>query len=395
MLPLHTAVILFVVGYGCIWFGADTLVDNIRAVAKAWNVPGFLIGLLILGIDAEESISSIVAASNGLPYIAIGNVIGNTAIALTLCFGLPAIIYSNTLKIKYSSNNGISNENLTNPNNDNATPRDNDDNAYYNSISNINNSLENCHFITIIICELLILTPYFINSLADNLIASSILTISFFIIYIGANIWAFIKLDRKTSEMVVDLELSDISIDSNDKELEEQNDIMEKDNDRTNTFSSGEKAKFFVKKFTMIILALLISIVGGELLIYASINILKQTNVINESFFGTIIIAFVTNMEEVTLIIVAACKGSSEIGIAGMIGKTVWNVTLTFGISGLILTRIEYQFIDIMNIFFLFFITIYWSVLIKFRALDRMHGILLLCLFVVFVFVNCGATFSI
>ncbi len=58
----------------------------------------FIIGLIVLGIDPEESIASIVGAFNGLPCLAVGNVIGNSILSLALCFALSAFFHKIELK---------------------------------------------------------------------------------------------------------------------------------------------------------------------------------------------------------------------------------------------------------------------------------------------------------
>ena len=83
----------FIAGYLIIFYAVDIFLDNLKNLCIVYNISAIIMGSLILGIDVEESIASIIAAINGLPYIAIGNVIGNSIIALTLCFALPALFY--------------------------------------------------------------------------------------------------------------------------------------------------------------------------------------------------------------------------------------------------------------------------------------------------------------
>ena len=99
MLDIILWIFFFIVGYFIIFFAADVFLDNIKVLCKIYNVSPFIIGLIILGIDPEESIASIIAAINGLPYIAIGNVIGNSITALTIPFAIPLFFY----KVEYDS----------------------------------------------------------------------------------------------------------------------------------------------------------------------------------------------------------------------------------------------------------------------------------------------------
>ena len=84
-------ILLFLGSYAVIYFSADKFIDNLKDLSVLLHISPFLIGLLILGIDPEETIASVIAAINGLPDIAVGNVIGNTIISIAFCFALPAL----------------------------------------------------------------------------------------------------------------------------------------------------------------------------------------------------------------------------------------------------------------------------------------------------------------
>ncbi|MBD3230398.1 MAG: hypothetical protein GF329_19620 [Candidatus Lokiarchaeota archaeon] len=85
-------------GYLLIYFSADIFLDNLKDLSISYNISPFILGAIILGIDPEESIASIIGSINGLAYVALGNVIGNSIISLTLCFALPALFYRIKLK---------------------------------------------------------------------------------------------------------------------------------------------------------------------------------------------------------------------------------------------------------------------------------------------------------
>jgi len=89
---------LFILGYVIIYFSVDFFIDNLKEACVIFGVSPFIIGLIILGIDPEESIASIVASLGGFSYLALGNVIGNTILSLSLCFALPAFFYKIDLK---------------------------------------------------------------------------------------------------------------------------------------------------------------------------------------------------------------------------------------------------------------------------------------------------------
>ena len=89
--------VLFLIGYVVIYFFADYIIDLLEDFSEVYTISPIVIGMFILGIDLEESIVSIVAASGGFPYLSLGNLIGNTIIAVTIAFGLPALF----LKFEY------------------------------------------------------------------------------------------------------------------------------------------------------------------------------------------------------------------------------------------------------------------------------------------------------
>ena len=87
-------ILVCVGGYLKIFVAADKLIDNLCDAAKLWKIAPFLMGLLIIGIDPEEVIASIIAAIQNLPQIGIGNIIVNNIIAITLCFSIPMLSLS-------------------------------------------------------------------------------------------------------------------------------------------------------------------------------------------------------------------------------------------------------------------------------------------------------------
>ena len=79
-------------------------------------------------------------------------------------------------------------------------------------------------------------------------------------------------------------------------------------------------------KLKMIFLAsigLVFIFIGGELLILSAGQIIDILH-IPEAFFGFIIIGFVTNVEELTLILKSIKKKAVDIGFGGMVGKLIW-----------------------------------------------------------------------
>jgi len=307
---------IFFASYLLIYFSVDFFLDNLKNLCLILKISPFVIGLLVLGIDPEESIASILAAINGLPFIAVGNVMGNSIISLTLCFALPALFHDIDLK-----------------------------------------SISNFYFIIIYSCLAAILLSFLF---CFGLFIFGIITLIIYLIYLLNSLNILSKKRR------IDL------IDMN--ELEEQ-------------IRSGNKEiniKFKLKKIIYIILAFCLILVGGEFLILSAENIMVLTG-LSEAFFGFIIIAFVTNAEEITLIFKSIKKKSVEIGMGAMIGKVIWNLSFTYGISGIIAMVINLSMILIVNWLFLFGLILFYQVKSRTHSLTRMDAVILLIIFIGFI----------
>ncbi|MHA1601909.1 MAG: sodium:calcium antiporter [Promethearchaeota archaeon] len=88
----------FILGLGLLLWGADAALDGIVDISEQFGISPILLALLVMGVDLEEFIASITGSLNGLPEIAIGNVIGNNLISLTLIFALPGFFFAISFK---------------------------------------------------------------------------------------------------------------------------------------------------------------------------------------------------------------------------------------------------------------------------------------------------------
>lgn len=88
------AVIAILIGLAILVWSADVFIDGATALAKKFNVPSFLIGVLILGIgtSAPEMVVSVLAALEGSPELALGNAYGSNIINIALVLGATVLI---------------------------------------------------------------------------------------------------------------------------------------------------------------------------------------------------------------------------------------------------------------------------------------------------------------
>ena len=88
------AIIAVIIGLAILVWSADTFIDGATSLAVRFNMPSFLIGVIILGIgtSAPELVVSALAALSGSPDIALGNAYGSNIINITLVLGVTALI---------------------------------------------------------------------------------------------------------------------------------------------------------------------------------------------------------------------------------------------------------------------------------------------------------------
>lgn len=88
------SILLVILGFTSLIFGANWLVDGASALAKKYKVSDLAIGLTIVafGTSAPELVVNLIASLNGYSDIILGNVIGSNNFNLFLILGLSAVI---------------------------------------------------------------------------------------------------------------------------------------------------------------------------------------------------------------------------------------------------------------------------------------------------------------
>ena len=91
---MELAIIAVIIGLAVLVWSADTFIDGATSLAVRFNMPSFLIGVVILGIgtSAPELVVSALAAVAGSPDLALGNAYGSNIINITLVLGVTALI---------------------------------------------------------------------------------------------------------------------------------------------------------------------------------------------------------------------------------------------------------------------------------------------------------------
>jgi cation:H+ antiporter len=86
--------LFILVGMVLLYFGGEFLVKNSVALARSWGVSTMVVGLTVVafGTSSPELAASLVAALQGSPEIAVGNVIGSNIFNILGILGLTSVI---------------------------------------------------------------------------------------------------------------------------------------------------------------------------------------------------------------------------------------------------------------------------------------------------------------
>lgn len=93
-------ILLLIVGFVALIFGASKLVDAASGLAAKFGIPNIVIGLTIVafGTSAPEMVVNIIAAINENTQMVLGNVLGSNIFNILGILGISAIIYPLAVK---------------------------------------------------------------------------------------------------------------------------------------------------------------------------------------------------------------------------------------------------------------------------------------------------------
>ncbi|MGA8853659.1 MAG: sodium:calcium antiporter, partial [Christiangramia sp.] len=94
------SLLLIIIGFTALIFGAHWLVDGASSLAKKHNISDLVIGLTIVavGTSAPELVVNSIASMNGYPDIILGNIIGSNNFNLFIILGIAGLIYPITVQ---------------------------------------------------------------------------------------------------------------------------------------------------------------------------------------------------------------------------------------------------------------------------------------------------------
>jgi len=94
------SLLLIVLGFAGLIFGANWLVDGSSSLARKNNISDLVIGLTVVafGTSAPELVVNSVASVNGLSDIVMGNIIGSNNFNLFIILGIAGLVYPITVQ---------------------------------------------------------------------------------------------------------------------------------------------------------------------------------------------------------------------------------------------------------------------------------------------------------
>ncbi|MHA1892150.1 MAG: hypothetical protein ACTSYS_14245 [Promethearchaeota archaeon] len=341
------SLLFFIISFVAIYFSADLFMDNIKDIIKESKLQPYMVGALFLGVDIEETIASASASAFHLSTVAIGNVFGNTIIALTIPFMVPA--FMKEIKIK-------------------EPPK-----SFLVSLL----SLAGVY---------LVVAHVFHGA-----------SVAFFVSgFIGFGIYFLLQYKNIKSTSTrshlkgghAGSRGNDTTVDEtkvNDKNQREDKDVIASVKDVPE--NGGLVCERKHKKFFYIVISAIIIFIAAYIL-GESIDGLIDDLGISQHLIGYIIVAFGTNVEEFLMIAQSIKKNVPEVGTGAIIMKCIWNMSVTYGISMLIYPVVPLYSSFHGNLLLLLITIIYFSIIIKHKKIGKIETLGLTLLFISYLLFN-------
>lgn len=320
-------VLMIIIGFALLVFGADMLVKGASNIAKKFHIPEMLIGLTIvaIGTSAPELIITITSTQSSSTDLIIGNAIGSNLCNLLLILGLMAIIRP----VK------------------------------------IDKEARNFHIPMAFLASLVILlmglgilgnSTQYINQMEGFFL------IILFVVYFS---YPILK------------EFEDI-VNSYKKEKLERKNLSNK--------NSRKKKINIPLSLLLIVVGVLLLKYGGDFVVDSATNIALYFN-IPERVIGLTVVAIGTALPELVTSIFAVIRKDTDLAVGNLVGSCVLNLFLILGIGAMI-TPLEFTPDFIQNLILLCSMTfVLWlfNFMGKRDTITRPKGLVLLSIFTLYM----------
>jgi cation:H+ antiporter len=125
-------------------------------------------------------------------------------------------------------------------------------------------------------------------------------------------------------------------------------------------------------------------LVGGKLVVDNAVVLAKFFH-LSEAFIGLTIVAIGTSLPEIMTSLTAVMKRETDIAIGNIVGSNIFNILLVLGITSVI-APLDFDPKLLFDAIFMLFITIIlFLIVLKQKSIPRWGGIILLCLYVLYL----------
>lgn len=319
----------------------DVLVRGSVGIAERLGIPSLVIGLTIVafGTSAPELVISLDAALNGLPGIAVGNVVGSNVANVLMVLGLPALVAATSCREKGALRNAV----------------------FMASIS----------VIFVFICftgTITRITGAFLVVLLTIFLADSVL--------------ATRKHRRENGRAARDLGASAVAMEGSAGE-------GEKEDGEDACSAPFEEVEGVPENIALAVVFVFLGLVGLPLGAHFTIegaSALARSWGVTEAVIGLTVVALGTSLPELATSLMAALRNHSAVALGNIIGSNVFNILAIMGITGLvtpILIPPEILSFDIWVMLACAFLVL---ALAAFRStLHRLSGLVLVALYVTYI----------
>ncbi|MDZ7694475.1 MAG: hypothetical protein U5K69_25695 [Balneolaceae bacterium] len=91
-LSITTSILVFVLGVALVLFSSEKLVEATVGTSRNLGISTFAISVIFIGFDAENLAVGAAASADKITGIALGTIFGSAMVAITLAFGITALI---------------------------------------------------------------------------------------------------------------------------------------------------------------------------------------------------------------------------------------------------------------------------------------------------------------
>lgn len=269
------AVIAVLVGLAILVWSADVFIEGATVLAAKFNVPRFLIGVLILGIgtSAPEMVVSVLAALEGSPDLALGNAYGSNIINIALVLGATVLI--SPIIIRKS-----------------VIKRD--------------------------LPMLLLITAMAAWQLRDGVLslADGLSLLVTLVVVLGIQIVQSVREGSSKNKPI-----------SENQSYSEHNNIESKD--------SGYIEPSLVRGLSSLFLGLLMLVLSSRAIVWGAIELATLWGV-SELIIGLTVVAVGTSLPELVSSLSAARKGEHDMALGNIIGSNIFNTLAVVGLAAVI-----------------------------------------------------------